>query len=121
MTVDEYLAGAPEPQRSTLTELRSLLTGLLPEAEEGISYSAPALKIGEKAVAGYSHAKNHCSYLPHSGSVLTEMAGELDDYEWSKGALKFPADRSLPRELVIRLLEARLVELGLEPDEFLRR
>lgn len=121
MTVDEYLAGAPEPQRSTLTELRSLLTGLLPAAEEGISYSAPALKIGGKAVAGYSYAKNHCSYLPHSGSVLTEMADELDGYEWSKGALKFSAEHPLPKDLVTRLLEARLSELSLEPDELLRR
>lgn len=121
MTVDDYLAAAPEPQRSTLTHLLAMLTGLLPDAEEGLSYSAPALKIGGKPVAGYSHAKNHCSYLPHSGSVLTEMEGELDGYEWSKGALKFPADQPLPEDLVTRLLEARLAELRLEPDEFLRR
>ena len=34
MTVDEYLAAAPQPQATTLRTLRGQLLELLPEAEE---------------------------------------------------------------------------------------
>lgn len=113
MTVDQYLAEAPEPHRSTLTKLRATLRELLPEATEEISYGMPAFKVGGKAVAGYAHFKNHCSYFPHSGSILPQVADELDDYEWSKGTLKFPVDQPPPKALVGRLVELRLEALGL--------
>lgn len=110
--VDEYLMQAPEPHRSTLGELRGLLCELLPGAEEGLSYGVPVFKEKGKAIAGYAYFKKHCSYFPHSGSVLPGMAAELGDYEWSKGTLKFPPDQPLPRELVQRLVEARREMLG---------
>lgn len=113
MTVDEYLERAPEPHRSTLSELRQTLRGLLPDAEETISYGMPAFKVEGKAVAGYAYFKNHCSYFPHSGSVLSGFAYELEQFEWSKGTLKFPVDQPLSEALVARLVEARLSELGL--------
>ena len=112
MSVDEYLDGAPEPQRGTLQELRSVLREILPDATEAMSYGMPAFVVDGKPVAGYAWAKRHCSYYPHSGAVLTEMAGELDDYEWSKGTLRFPVDEPLPRELVVRLVEVKQAHLA---------
>lgn len=113
MTVDEYLDTAPEPQRSTLADLRATLRRILPEAEEAISYNVPAFVIAGKAVAGYAFFKNHCSYFPHSGSVLPQLADELAGYQWSKGALRFPVDEPLPPALVRRLVSMRLEQLGL--------
>jgi uncharacterized protein YdhG (YjbR/CyaY superfamily) len=113
MTVDEYLNAAPEPQRSTLTELRAILASLLPDAEEGMSYGVPAFKVDGKAVAGYAHAKRHCSYFPHSGSVIAEVEPELlDGYDWSKGTLRFPVDEAPDEALVRRLVEIRLAMLA---------
>lgn len=109
MTVDEYLDAAPAPQRTTLTQLRSMLAAILPEAEEGISYGVPAFKVGGKAVAGYAYAKRHCSYFPHSGSVLQQVEPELlERYKWSKGTLRFPVDEVPEEKLVRRLVEIRL-------------
>ncbi len=113
MTVDEYLDAAPEPQRTTLLELRRVLREILPDAAETISYGTPTLKVEGKAVAGYAYWKHHCSYFPHSGSVLSEAADELASYEWSKGALRFPVDQPLAPSLVSRLVEIRLRQLGL--------
>jgi uncharacterized protein YdhG (YjbR/CyaY superfamily) len=110
-TVDEYLNEAPEPHRSTLIQLRTTLRGILPNATEALSYGVPAFMVNGRAVAGYAHAKNHCSYFPHSGSVLTELTEELRDYEWSKGTLRFPVDQPLPDSLVQRLVEERLRQL----------
>ena len=112
VTVDEYLDGAPEPQRSTLHELRSMLVSILPDADEGLSYGVPVFKVGGRAVAGYAYAKNHCSYFPHSGSVIARVEPELlDGYDWSKGTLRFPLDRIPEEALVRRLVEIRLAML----------
>ncbi len=87
-----------------------MLASILPEAEEGISYGVPAFKVGGKAVAGYAHAKRHCSYFPHFGSVIPHVEPALlDGYDWSKGTLRLPV---VPDEaLVRRLVEIRLTML----------
>ena len=112
--VEAYLAALDEPQRATSEQLRGTIRELLPEAEECIAYGSPAFKVGGKAVAGFAVFKDHLSYLPHSGTVLASMQGDLDGYEWSKGALKFPVDAPLPEALVSKLVAARLRELGVE-------
>ena len=111
--VDDYLAAAPEPHRSTLTQLRATLRELLPEASESLSYGMPAFKVQGKAIAGYAYFKNHCSFFPHSGTVLPGLASDLGGYEWTKGTLKFPADQPLPKPLVASLVDERLRQLGL--------
>jgi len=113
LTVDEYLAEAPEPQRTTLGHVREALRKILPDAQETISYGVPAFEMHGKAVAGYAYFKNHCSYFPHSGSVLPELADELDGYKWSKGTLQFPCDRPLPESLLRALVKTKLTQLGL--------
>jgi uncharacterized protein YdhG (YjbR/CyaY superfamily) len=114
MTTDEYLANAPEPQRTTLRRLRAMLREILPDATETLSYGVPALETGGAVVAGYAYFKAHCSYFPHSGSVLAELGEALEPYQWSKGALRFPIDEPLPRSLVERLVTIRRRQLGLD-------
>ncbi len=109
--VDEHLAQVPEPQRSTLAAVREVLVELLPDAEQGLAYGVPCLSYGRKHVAGFSAAEGHCSYLPMSGSVTAELADELTGWSTSKGTVRFPVDQPLPRELVARLVEARLREI----------
>lgn len=121
VTVDEYLEHAPEPQRSTLLEVRRRLRTLLPNAEEVVSYGMPAFKVGGKAVAGYAHFIRHCSYFPHSGSVLPQLAADLEGREWSKGTLKFAVDEPLPIDLLARLVAVRLDQLNLDVPPSLAR
>lgn len=111
MTVDEYLAGAPEPQRSTMASLRATLRKVLPDATEGLSYGVPAFFFAGKPVAGYAYFAKHCSYFPHSGSVLSTMEADLGGYSWAKGTLRFPIGEPLPQLLVEALVAARLAEL----------
>jgi uncharacterized protein YdhG (YjbR/CyaY superfamily) len=112
--IDAYLAALDEPKRTTLEELRRTIIEELPDAEQGISYGMPAFKVEGKTVAGFAAFKNHLSYLPHSGSVLTELGDEVAGYGRSKGALRFAVDQPLPKPLVSRLLRTRMRQLGLE-------
>jgi uncharacterized protein YdhG (YjbR/CyaY superfamily) len=108
--VDEYLSGVEEPKHSTLQALRRTILEILPEAEEGISYRVPAFRVGGTTVAGFAAFKDHLSYLPFSGSVLGQLADELHGYAMTKSSLHFPVDRSLPKELVQKLIAVRLAE-----------
>jgi uncharacterized protein YdhG (YjbR/CyaY superfamily) len=111
--VDEYLASVDEPKRSTLEAVRRTILEVVPDAEECISYGMPAYRVGGKVVAGFAAFKRHLSYLPHSGSVFTELAGDLAGYEHSSGALRFAVDTPLPRPLIERLVAVRMQQLGL--------
>jgi uncharacterized protein YdhG (YjbR/CyaY superfamily) len=111
--IDSYLAGVGEPKRSTLQQLRQCVLDVIPDAEECISYGLPAFKVQGKVVAGFGAFKNHLSYLPHSGSVLAALAGDLAGYDGTKGSLHFPVDQPLRPALVNKLVTIRLRELGL--------
>lgn len=112
--VDDYLAALPEPKRSTLGQLRRTIRELVPDAEEVISYGMPAFILDGRRIAGFAAFAKHLSYLPHSGSVLPALGDELAGYEHTTSSLHFPVDRSLPPELVRRLLAVRLEQVGVQ-------
>jgi uncharacterized protein YdhG (YjbR/CyaY superfamily) len=111
--VDAYLATIDEPKRATLEELRRSILAVIPNAEQCISYGMPAFKVHGKTVAGFAAFRNHLSYLPHSGSVLDKLAGDLAGYQSTKGSLHFAIDEPLASGLVSKLIKTRLKELGL--------
>jgi uncharacterized protein YdhG (YjbR/CyaY superfamily) len=108
--VDEYLRGVEEPGRSTLQTLRRTILEIVPDAEEVISYRVPAFRVRGETIAGFAAFKNHLSYLPFSGSVLSQLADELDGYAMTKSSLHFPVDRPLPKALVKKLIRVRLAQ-----------
>ena len=75
-----------------------------------ISYRVPAFRVQGKIVAGFAAFQNHLSYLPFSGSVLPQLADELEAYTTTKSSLHFPVDQPLPKPLVQKLIAARLEE-----------
>jgi uncharacterized protein YdhG (YjbR/CyaY superfamily) len=111
--VDSYLRDLEEPKRTTLQELRRTILEIVPEAEEVISYRVPAFRLHGKVIAGFAAFKNHLSYLPFSGSVLDQVADELEGYTLTKSSLHFPIDRPLPKALVKKLIAVRLADAGL--------
>ena len=108
--IDDYLATLDEPKRATLTSLRDTIMAIVPEAEQCISYAMPAFKLRGKTIAGFAAFKNHLSYLPHSGSVIPQLAEETAAYTSTRGSLHFPVDEPLPEALVRKLVEARMAE-----------
>ena len=113
--VDAYLRALEEPKRSTLETLRRSILEIVPQAEQVISYRVPAFRVDGRIVAGFAAFKDHLSYLPFSGSVLGQLADELDGYTMTKSSLHFPVDRPLPKALVRKLIAARLADAGRRP------
>ena len=106
--IDRYLDALEEPKRIALARLRQTILGILPDAEQAISYGLPAFKVRGKTIAGFAAFKSHLSYLPHSGSVFPQLTDELRGYSTSSGALRFGTDQPLPVPLVEKLIAVRL-------------
>lgn len=114
--VDTYLEGLEDQKRLTLQRLRASILRLVPDAEQGLSYGVPAFRVNGKVVAGFSAAKTHLSYLPHSGSILPDMSSEeLEGLSASKGALRFPVDHPPSDALIAKLIAARQAQISQAP------
>ena len=109
--VDEYLAALNQPQRGALDELRQTILEIIPDAEQCIAYGVPTFKIEGRAVAGFAAFKDHISYFPHSGSVLSQLPDDTAGYATSKGTLQFVVDKPLSKALVKKLISVRMSEL----------
>jgi uncharacterized protein YdhG (YjbR/CyaY superfamily) len=109
-TVDEYLAGVPEPAQSTLRHIRALIRSVVPkQTTEVISYGIPMFKFNGMLV-GYAAFKNHCSLFPTGSGVLDQFGKELKGYRTSKGTIQFPPDKPLPDGLIKKIVKARVKE-----------
>src|SRR5664279_1726678 len=109
-TVDEYLAGVPEPAHSTLEKIRATIRAVVPaEATESISYGMPAFRY-KGALVGYAAFKDHCSFFPMNSSLITEFEQDLKAYSTAKGTIRFPLDKPLPAALVKKLVKARVAD-----------
>lgn len=107
--MDEYLAGIPEPARSTLNKIRAAIRSAVPpEATETISYRIPAFKYNGVLV-WFAAFSDHCSLFP-TASVVDAFKNELKGYSTSKGTIHFPTDKPLPTALVKKLVKARIAE-----------
>jgi uncharacterized protein YdhG (YjbR/CyaY superfamily) len=109
-SVDEYLAGVPEPARGTLKKVRAAIRSAVPpEATEAISYRMPVFKYQGLLVA-YAAFSSHCSLFPMSKAVMETFKDQLKDFPKSKGTIRFPVDRPLPAALVKKMVQARVAE-----------
>lgn len=107
--VDEYLAGVPEPARSTLSKIRAVIRSVVPaNATEAISYGMPAIKYNG-CLVWFAAFKDHCSFFP-TLSVIDAFKVELKGYTTSKGTIHFPIDKPLPAELVKKIVKLRIAQ-----------
>jgi uncharacterized protein YdhG (YjbR/CyaY superfamily) len=108
--IDEYLAGVPEPARTTLSKVRAVIRSVVPkEAAEAISYGIPTFKYQGSLVA-FAAFKNHCSLFPMSKAVIEAFKNELKGYETSKGTIHFALDRPLPAALLKKMVKMRMAQ-----------
>ena len=107
---DEYLAGVPEPARSTLSKVRATIRSVVPpETTEAISYGMPAFRYNGALVA-FGAFSNHCSFFPMSAALVEEFKDELKNYETAKGTIRFSLDKPLPTSLLKKFVKARVAQ-----------
>jgi uncharacterized protein YdhG (YjbR/CyaY superfamily) len=105
-TVDEYLTALSSDKRAALERLRKIIQAAIPRAEECISYQLPAFRLDGRMVVWYGASAKHCAFYP--GAVVEAHQSELEDYDTSKGTIRFQPDHPLPAALIRKLVRARL-------------
>jgi len=109
-SVEEYLARVPEPARSTLGKVRSVIRSVVPEGTtEVISYGIPTFRY-KRGLVALAAFKDHCSFFPLGSSVLDAFEKDLKPFRVSKGTLHFPVDKPMPAVLVKKIVKARIVQ-----------
>jgi uncharacterized protein YdhG (YjbR/CyaY superfamily) len=109
-SVDEYLAGVPEPARGALKKMRAVIRSAVPaEATETISYRIPAFKY-KGMLVWFAAFSNHCSLFP-TASVIAAFKNELKGFSTSKGTIHFPTEEPLPAALIKKLVMARVAQV----------
>ena len=107
--VDEYLAGVPEPARSTLNKMRATIRSAVPAgATEVISYRMPAFR-HNGVLVWFAAFSDHCSLFP-TAAVIEAFKNELKGFSTSKGTIQFPTDKPLPTALVKKMVKARVAQ-----------
>lgn len=101
--IDAYLKKQTPQAAEALGQVRRAISRAIPRAEEGISYSIPAFKLGTSPVIFFAGWKAHYSIYPASAPLVAAFAAELAPYSISKGTIRFPLDRKVPTALIGRL------------------
>ena len=109
-TVDEYLAGLSDDKKDALERLRATIRAAAPKAEEYIGYQLPAFRLDGKPLVAFGATATHCAFYPMTGTTVDAYREELEDYETSKGAIRFQPAKPLPATLVRKLVKARIAE-----------
>ncbi len=102
-TVEEYIGAQDEALRPFLRELREILREALPDAQERISWSMPTYWKGRNIIH-FAASKKHLGLYP-GGEATGVFSEELRDYDVSRGTIRLPYTRPLPKDLITRIAQ----------------
>ncbi|HXW76694.1 MAG TPA: DUF1801 domain-containing protein [Candidatus Eremiobacteraceae bacterium] len=106
--IDAYLKTVAPPVRAQLERLRTIGRSVVPDAEESIYYGIPTLKRRGEAFLGFVAHTQHIGIYPFGWRPIAALRGRLTKYEHSKGAIRVPFDKPMPKALLVSLIRAKL-------------
>lgn len=115
-SVDDYFAGLEPAQAAALTKVRVAIHRGIPNAEEKISYSMPAV-VTPEGIANLHFAawKTHVGMYPVHG-LSAALESEVAPYRRTEHMLGFAYAGGVPEDLVERVAAAVVAAAG-EPRE----
>ncbi len=108
-TIDEYIKTCPEDVQSILENIRQTIRKAAPEAVETMSYGIPTFNLDGKSLVYFAAWKKHIALYPlPSGTEAFKK--EVSHYKGTKGSIHFPFDKSIPYDLVEKIVRFRMKE-----------
>ncbi|WP_395044029.1 iron chaperone [Flavobacterium sp.] len=107
-TIDDYIASQSVNCIEILQKIRHTIKNVVPDAKEVISYQMPAFYYFGNLVY-FAAFKNHIGFyaLPSGNDKFQK---ELKNYKTGKGSIQFPLDKPIPYDLIIKIVEFRVIE-----------
>jgi uncharacterized protein YdhG (YjbR/CyaY superfamily) len=109
--MDDYLSDLPAAERAALERVRSVVTRLAPDAEEGTSYGVPAFIYAGRPLLGFSAAKTHLSIFPFSPAAIEAVKDRLGGFDVAKGTIRFSPDSPVADDVLADVVRARQQEI----------
>lgn len=110
-SIEDALAAIPQPQRDSLQHIIDVARTLVPDAVDGVSYGAPALKVRGKPLIAVTASASHLSVFPFSSDVVDAVRDRLTGFSLSKGTIRFTPENPVPEDVVEDIVRLRLEEI----------
>ena len=107
-TIKQYISLQPKEVQKGLKELHQLVKKAAPMAEEVISYGMPAFKL-HGMLLYFAAAKEHYGLYTMPGAIVV-FQERLKGYGTSKGTIRFPFGKPLPKKLITDIVRFRVKE-----------
>jgi uncharacterized protein YdhG (YjbR/CyaY superfamily) len=105
-SIDEYIAGFPQPVQEILEQIRSTIRAAAPDAEETISYQMPTFTLNGRYLIYFAAYQKHIGLYPAPiGDPAFDQ--DLSAYAAGKGTLRFPLDKPIPFDLISKIVKFR--------------
>jgi uncharacterized protein YdhG (YjbR/CyaY superfamily) len=118
MTVDEYLKNVTPDQVAEYKRIGKIVKGLVPNAEESISYGIITWKYKDKFLLYFAAYKTHMAIYPIRLSVLESLKDKLgnfritDETKKSKATVQFTKDNPVPEVLIKKVVSKRFNDIN---------
>lgn len=106
--IDEYISNFPAEIQILLEQVRATIKKAAPEAKEAIKYGMPTFVLNGNLVH-FAAFKNHIGFYPVPTGIEA-FKKELSVYKGGKGSVKFPLDKPMPLDLIIKIVKFRVKE-----------
>jgi len=106
--IDEYIASFNPEVQDILTQVRTIISQLAPEATEAMTYGIPTFKLTGNLVH-FAAFKNHLGFYP-GPSTITAFAEKLKEYNCATGTIRFPFSKPIPYDLIAEIVQYRVKE-----------
>lgn len=112
-TIDEYIALFPEEKQNILQKIRDVVQTTAPDATEAIRYGMPTFRL-KGNMLHFAAFKNHIGFYP-TPSAIIKFKEALNNYNTSKGAIRFALDKPVPYNLIRQIVTFRVSEQNAKP------
>ena len=108
-TIDEYIAQFPQDVQVILEKMRQTIHSAAPAAVEAISYQMPTYKLNGKNLVHFAAFAHHIGFYPIPSGIAA-FKKELSAYKQGKGSVQFPLEKTMPYNLVKKIVQYRVKE-----------
>lgn len=94
-------------EQKELDRIKGIILGIVPDAEEVVSYGMPTFKYKKKLIMHIGAFSDHMSIFPGAAAVEA-FADRLADQTTSKGTIQFTLEHPLADQLIRDIAQFRL-------------
>ena len=111
MTVDDYIALIPEPQRAVAEAARKMIDAALEGGEAAIRWAHPTWSLGKTPICYLRAASTHITLGFWRGAWIDDPSGRLEPFGQAIAHVKLRSEGDLDRKLFANWLrQARALE-----------